>query len=194
MTNTLDDAIARQLGRPLYELINKHLADGRQAEATVARVRAYAQTAIDTGDTGPGPALGRLLLQLLDGETAATEATERHPRHGLSVQQEDALWDAVAIPGPDTPTFMNQHDRVCRTVVTLLRERPRQDVAGHCPACRRESLFLGDGGHVTCARLECPNPCAADQLLHGELQIPRPVETEPPAHDGGRWPLEKAGE
>ncbi|MEU0979006.1 hypothetical protein ABZ488_07285 [Streptomyces griseus] len=41
------------------------------------------------------------------------------------------------------------------------------DVAGSCPACGAASLFLGEGGHVTCARIECPNPCAADELLHG---------------------------
>ncbi|MBH0242442.1 hypothetical protein I3W98_05990 [Streptomyces cavourensis] len=41
------------------------------------------------------------------------------------------------------------------------------DVQGRCPACGAASLFLGEGGHVTCARIECPNPCAADQLLHG---------------------------
>ncbi|MFI7329377.1 hypothetical protein ACIBQ3_32660 [Streptomyces rubiginosohelvolus] len=41
------------------------------------------------------------------------------------------------------------------------------DVQGHCPACGAASLFLGEGGHVTCARIECPNPCAADDLLHG---------------------------
>jgi hypothetical protein len=155
-------------------------APRHQCEAALDRVRAYAQKAIDAGDTGPGVTLGRTLL--LDEDQAATEATERHPRHGLSAQQEDALWDAVAIPGPDTPTFMNQHDRVCRAVAVLLRERPRETVAGHCPACRRESLFLGDGGHVTCARDECLNPSAADQQLHGELQIPRQAT---PAHDGG---------
>lgn len=39
-------------------------------------------------------------------------------------------------------------------------------VAGHCPSCRSTSLFLGSGGHVTCARLDCSDPCAADRLLH----------------------------
>ncbi|MCQ1575363.1 hypothetical protein [Streptomyces parvus] len=41
------------------------------------------------------------------------------------------------------------------------------DVQGHCPACGAASLFLGEGGHVTCARIDCLNPCAADELLHG---------------------------
>lgn len=41
------------------------------------------------------------------------------------------------------------------------------DVQGLCPACGATSLFLGEGGYVTCARIECPNPCAADELLHG---------------------------
>lgn len=45
------------------------------------------------------------------------------------------------------------------------------DVAGSCPACGAASLFLGEGGHVTCARIECPNPCAADDLLHGGEEV-----------------------
>ena len=41
------------------------------------------------------------------------------------------------------------------------------DVQGRCPACGGSSLFLGEGGHVTCSRIDCPNPCAAEDLLHG---------------------------
>lgn len=41
-------------------------------------------------------------------------------------------------------------------------------VQGRCPACRATSLFLGDGGHVTCSRIDCPDPSAADDLLSGE--------------------------
>ncbi|MET9445330.1 hypothetical protein [Streptomyces sp. NPDC006610] len=41
------------------------------------------------------------------------------------------------------------------------------DVQGRCPACGGNSLFLADGGHVTCSRLDCPNPSTADDLLHG---------------------------
>lgn len=40
-------------------------------------------------------------------------------------------------------------------------------VAGHCPACGGGSLFLSPGGHVACSRSECPDPAAADDLLHG---------------------------
>ncbi|WP_329390296.1 hypothetical protein [Streptomyces sp. NBC_01716] len=42
------------------------------------------------------------------------------------------------------------------------------DVQGRCPACGGSCLFLGEGGHVTCSRLDCPDPTAADDLLHGE--------------------------
>ncbi|MFD3523871.1 hypothetical protein [Streptomyces sp. NPDC058653] len=42
------------------------------------------------------------------------------------------------------------------------------DVQGRCPACGGSSLFLGEGGHVTCSRTACVAPGAADQLLHGE--------------------------
>jgi hypothetical protein len=48
-------------------------------------------------------------------------------------------------------------------------------VQGRCPACRGSSLFLGSGGYLTCSRLDCPNPSAADDVLHrtapaGELR------------------------
>jgi hypothetical protein len=65
-------------------------------ERTLARVRAYAVHAIDAGDTGPGPTLGRLLLQLLDGDTAATEATR--PATWLTVGTRD-----LSISTPDRP-------------------------------------------------------------------------------------------
>ncbi|MFM9635930.1 hypothetical protein [Streptomyces turgidiscabies] len=39
-------------------------------------------------------------------------------------------------------------------------------VQGRCPACNGASLFLGSGGYVTCSRLDCPDPCAADTQLH----------------------------
>lgn len=38
-------------------------------------------------------------------------------------------------------------------------------VRGLCPACGLAALFLGDGGHVTCSNLPCPDPGAADALL-----------------------------
>jgi hypothetical protein len=65
-------------------------------ERTLARVRAYAVHAVDAGDTGPGPTLGRLLLQLLDGDTAATEATR--PATWLTVGTRD-----LSTPTPDRP-------------------------------------------------------------------------------------------
>ena len=41
----------------------------------------------------------------------------------------------------------------------------RPVVTGHCPACGRSSLFLGDGGYVTCAQADCPQPDAASAQL-----------------------------
>ena len=63
-------------------------------------------------------------------------------------------------------------------------------VAGHCPTCRSSSLFLGKGGHVTCARLDCASPCAADDLLYSFRPdfTPSPVspsgESRTPCADG----------
>jgi Family of unknown function (DUF6085) len=41
-----------------------------------------------------------------------------------------------------------------------------QNVKGKCPACGREYLYLGAEGHITCPGHDCPNPCAADELLN----------------------------
>lgn len=47
---------------------------------------------------------------------------------------------------------------------------PYPPVVGQCPSCRGSSLFLGAGGHVTCCRLDCLRPDAADELLSREGQ------------------------
>ena len=151
-----------------------------ELQNTIDQVRALADEHPVTVDT----ALLHQALAETEPGPARTDAAE--PRHGLTLQQDDALWDAVAIPGPETPTFMKQHDRVCRTVTRLLRERPRETVAGHCPACGWESLFLGDGGHVTCSRLDCPNPSAAHKMLHGSDNLDAPWQ---PQADGS-WTLD----
>lgn len=38
-------------------------------------------------------------------------------------------------------------------------------VAGNCPMGCGETLFLGNGGHVTCGLVGCPNPTAVDTVL-----------------------------
>jgi|tagenome__1003787_1003787.scaffolds.fasta_scaffold20983200_7 hypothetical protein len=47
----------------------------------------------------------------------------------LSVQHTDALWDAIVIPGPRTPTFTEQHQRVCEAVADILAEMTPATVA-----------------------------------------------------------------
>jgi len=51
-------------------------------------------------------------------------------------------------------------------------------VKGRCPACNGASLFLGTGGYVTCSRLDCPDPTAADDLLHRGRPEPGPAATQ----------------
>jgi len=38
-------------------------------------------------------------------------------------------------------------------------------VKGYCPFGCGETLFLGNGGHITCALIGCPDPGAVDQIL-----------------------------
>ena len=44
-------------------------------------------------------------------------------------------------------------------------------VAGYCPMGCGDTLFLGEGGFVTCSSLQCDNPTAVSDLLDdGETQ------------------------
>jgi hypothetical protein len=38
-------------------------------------------------------------------------------------------------------------------------------VEGNCPMGCGRTLFVGEGGHVTCSWRECPNPTAVDEIL-----------------------------
>lgn len=39
------------------------------------------------------------------------------------------------------------------------------DVVGYCPMGCGQTLFVGEGGHVTCSFVECPEPAAVDEIL-----------------------------
>lgn len=47
------------------------------------------------------------------------------------------------------------------------------DVQGFCPACGHGVLMLGEGGHVVCTLIDCPNPDSVDQLLRGVKEARR---------------------
>ncbi len=49
--------------------------------------------------------------------------------------------------------------------------RPHREIQGRCPACRNATLFLGDGGHITCSWTDCPNPGAVGEILEAMQHI-----------------------
>lgn len=54
---------------------------------------------------------------------------------------------------------------------TTQRRWPK--VAGRCPSCHLESLFLAAGGHVTCGNLNCPDPDTMG-VYEGRVDPPQP--------------------
>lgn len=46
-----------------------------------------------------------------------------------------------------------------------MTQLPDHTVQGYCPACGGNSLIRASGGHITCSRIDCPNPTAADEIL-----------------------------
>lgn len=42
-------------------------------------------------------------------------------------------------------------------------------IEGRCFACGGQTLFVGEGGYITCSYLSCPNPSAVNQVLLNKL-------------------------
>jgi hypothetical protein len=59
----------------------------------------------------------------------------------------------------------------------LYAGQPR--IATRCPACGGSTLFVGHGGHLTCSRLECPNPSVADEIKRIADQLAEATEWRP---------------
>lgn len=74
------------------------------------------------------------------------------------------------------------------------------DVQGECPECGNESLFLGEGGYVTCRVIGCENPSAPSEALGVDLgrtepapsadsqSIPSSVDPDEPPSDTEQYP------
>ena len=47
------------------------------------------------------------------------------------------------------------------------------NVKGRCPMGCGETLFLGEGGYVTCSLAECPDPASASEILRvgGDVEM-----------------------
>lgn len=64
-----------------------------------------------------------------------------------------------------------------RVALTPTSPRPERHpaVAGNCPACG-DSLFLGNGGGVTCMSVDCPDPARAAKLLRSGPDVWKVIE------------------
>lgn len=91
-----------------------------------------------------------------DGEYAMVQAEDDPNDQWHNIVPRDAAIEILP-PGPRTADI---------PVSTAPAAAAHPLVKGRCPACNGASLFLGAGGYVTCARLDCPGPTAADDLLH----------------------------
>lgn len=66
-------------------------------------------------------------------------------------------------------------------------------VAGKCFSCGEETLFLGEGGYVTCSRASCEAPTLTSDVLmgvgHPSILFAKSVETRDHGfrYDGGPW-------
>jgi hypothetical protein len=82
-------------------------------------VRAAFWTAVNAPTYDESAAATLAFAQLL---TAPATPPSSGGTHGLSVQHADALWDAIATPGPSRETYVEQHKQVCHTVAEIIGE------------------------------------------------------------------------
>ena len=76
-----------------------------------------------------------------------------------------------------------------RSVAELPPEADRgRKIVGVCPLGCGETLFLGDGGHITCSYVGCPDPTGAGSLLSEAASAQRTQEAVASAAD--RFKLE----
>jgi hypothetical protein len=121
ITLTYRAAPDSQLGRVHAYVAGRLWVDGKEVPLQPGGL--YGQHYLDGLDNWPEWLAEEARLH--DPEAAAVSAAvapPTDPTHGLSVPHADALWDAVAIPGPHTPTYPEQHERVCRAVRDIIDE------------------------------------------------------------------------
>lgn len=75
----------------------------------------------------------------------------------------------TTIPSMSTAQAEAVVNAVLETLIDQNWRAPAPDAApvvqGRCPACGWVGLFIGDGGHITCSQVDCPNPSAAGEIL-----------------------------
>jgi hypothetical protein len=136
--------------------LEKHRERADTAEAEITRLRAGADpTPVpEAANHTPAQWLHRLL------EAPAEERLEVITR----LEEAQARADRC---------FLSNHEgagaelRAARAEAEQLRERLAAQawIQGKCPACGRGSLFIGEGGYLTCSHLECPDPEAPTKAL-----------------------------
>lgn len=94
--------------------------------------------------------LGPLLTRIVNGET-------------LTSDEAKLLVDHIDVEIRESTTARMLARRVPVSTAPASAGHPL--VKGRCPACGGASLFLGSGGYLTCARLDCPQPDAATEVI-----------------------------
>lgn len=90
MTDQPEQALAAQLGRPLYDLINKHLADGQRAEQQLAKVRDLRDDL--RGITG-ARWIADALDKILDGDQPPAPAHDAGPSVRQAAADDRTYWE-----------------------------------------------------------------------------------------------------
>ncbi|MFE7954413.1 hypothetical protein [Streptomyces sp. NPDC057413] len=111
-----------QLGARCFR--DHHDAQIAEAHAVTEGHRFALSVALGLGTGAPWEAIHERVAELrrVADEEHDTETQQPAPTSRLSGQHADALWDAIAPPGPDRPSYPVQHERVCRVVAAIIDE------------------------------------------------------------------------
>ncbi|MEV5942698.1 hypothetical protein, partial [Streptomyces sp. NPDC051994] len=160
---------------PLAEATAKQIAD------TPAGVRAadeYTTAKKPSADDRPDPF--RLLLDQFTAnavQAARAKRADRSDEARTAHQTIAAVWTQAA--HLLTQTIKKAGDAQVAGANPAAATIRYSWIKGRCPACRGESLFIADGGYVTCSRHDCPDPDAASTLLERRSDNPRTTPDDP---------------
>lgn len=190
----------------VYADMGQKAAEG--VNRAVSELRRLAVEAHDTGTQQPGDAdateadIDRMMaagvpVQIVTRppDTRGAGAQQPVPASRLSGQHADALWDAIAPPGPDRPSYPVQHERVCRVVADIVNDvtagggaqQPDTEApTADRPAVLREIATTLDQLAETDVIRKRRSLATARRLLAVELRrmaddVPAPVAQQPAA-------------
>jgi len=172
------------------EMAGRRLAEERaeKAEASLLNVVGTVQRFQPGGSPPPGDA--KMLVMWICGTLADRARKAEHDRDELKAEAEGLARDnaAMSLEWEDTKAERDElRTRLCHHGWGGAAPKDGARIVTPCPSCGERTLFVGDGGHLTCGNLGaggnrgepysgCTSPGVEDSVAALKARLARVVE------------------